>query len=145
MSDERTPVSETSRRGHPIADRPAPPDLAGAPASSEPVERFELSAIQAEQLVAGKPYLEFLRRERLSVGLYVLEAGAEDLQRPHTEDEVYHVLEGQAVLVVGGAQHPVKPGSTIFVAAGVPHRFHSIAARLAVLVVFAPAEGTQAR
>ena len=138
-------TNETSRSGHPVADRPDPPDLGSRPASVEPVERFELSALQAEQLVAGKPYLEFLRRGQLSAGLYVLDAGGDDLQQPHTEDEVYHVLEGQAVLEVDGQQRSVKSGSTVFVAAGIAHRFHSIAARLVVLVFFAPAEGSLAR
>jgi len=34
----------------------------------------------------------------------------------------------------------VQPGSIVFVAAGVSHRFHSIASRLSVLVVFVPPE-----
>ncbi len=145
MDERRTPPDETSRSGHPLADRPEPADLGAQAASSDEVERFELSTLQAEQMVAGKPYLEFLRRERLSAGLYVLDAGADDPQQPHTEDEVYHVLEGQAVLEVAAEQRPVKPGTVVFVAAGVEHRFHSIASRLVVLVLFAPPEGSLGR
>lgn len=37
---------------------------------------------------AGKLYGEFLRVPALSAGLYVLAAGATDLQRPHHEDEM---------------------------------------------------------
>ncbi len=33
------------------------------------------------------------------------------------------------------------PGSLVFVAATVPHRFHDIVERLELLVVFGPAEG----
>ncbi len=145
MDEGRTPTNETSRSGHPLADRPEPPDLGAHEASSADVERFELSTLQAEQMVAGKPYLEFLRRERLSAGLYILDAGSDDPQQPHTEDEIYHVLEGQAVLEVATEQRPIKPGSVVFVGAGVEHRFHSIASRLAVLVVFAPPEGSMKR
>lgn len=112
--------------------------------SDVPYERFEGSTLIAQQLVRGEAYLEFLRRESMSAGLYVLDAGADDQQQPHGEDELYHVLEGQAVLEVDGDQRPVKAGSTIFVAAGTPHRFHSIAAKLSVLVIFAPPEGTGA-
>jgi mannose-6-phosphate isomerase-like protein (cupin superfamily) len=107
-------------------------------------ERFEGAALIARQLVSGEPYLEFLRRESMSAGLYVLEAGADDPQQPHTEDELYHVLEGRAVLEVDGDQRPVQPGSTVFVAAGVAHRFHSIASKLSVLVIFAPPEHSRA-
>lgn len=37
----------------------------------------------------------------------------------------------------------VEPGDTIFVAAGVAHRFHDITDELQLIVVFAPPEGTQ--
>ena len=103
-------------------------------------ERFESAALLAQQMVKGVPYLEFLRTPTMSAGLYVLDAGAEDEQQPHAQDELYHVLEGQAVLEVDGDQRPIKSGSTIFVAAGVAHRFHSIVTKLSVLVVFAPPE-----
>jgi mannose-6-phosphate isomerase-like protein (cupin superfamily) len=108
--------------------------------SKTPYDRFESSALLAQQMVKGEPYLEFLRRDSMSAGIYVLEAGADDLQQPHAQDELYHVLEGQAVLEVNGDQRPVKSGSTVFVAAGVAHRFHSIATKLSVLVIFAPPE-----
>ncbi len=142
MDERRTPTEETSRSGHPVADRPEPPDLGSQPPSGADVERFEVATLQAEQMVATRPYLEFLRRGRLSAGLYVLDAGADDPQQPHTEDEVYHVLEGRAVLEVAGEQRPVQPGTIVFVAAGVAHRFHSVASKLSVMVLFAPAEGT---
>lgn len=107
---------------------------------ANPYERFESSALLAQQLVKGEPFLEFVRRKSLSAGLFVLDAGAEDTQQPHREDELYYVIEGQAVLEVDGDQRPVKPGSVVFVAAGVAHRFHSIASKLSALVIFAPPE-----
>lgn len=107
---------------------------------SSTYERFESSTLLAQQIVKGEPFLEFLRRDSMSAGLYVLDAGADDTQQPHAEDELYYVLEGRAVLEVGGDQRPVQPGSLVFVAAGVAHRFHSIASKLSVLAFFAPAE-----
>lgn len=101
-------------------------------------QRFQTTTLMAEQLVADKPYLEFLRRESMSVGLYVLDAGADDDQQPHGQDEVYYVIEGRAVLEVDGDQRPVQPGTIIYVAAGVAHRFHSIASKVTALVFFAP-------
>jgi mannose-6-phosphate isomerase-like protein (cupin superfamily) len=102
--------------------------------------RFEMSRVVAEQLVGDRPYLEFLRHDTMSVGLYVLEAGATDVQKPHAEDELYYVIEGRAVLEVDGDQRPVQPGTLVFVPARMQHRFHSVAAKLSVLVFFAPAE-----
>jgi mannose-6-phosphate isomerase-like protein (cupin superfamily) len=109
-----------------------------------PVEAFDLPALEAArdelQRRGGELYLEFLRRDSLSCGLYVLEAGADDPQEPHQEDEVYLVLEGRARLEAAGQDQPVGPGSVVFVARTVPHRFHDISERLSVLVFFAPAE-----
>lgn len=108
--------------------------------SNPSYQRVESAALLADQLVAGRPYVEFLRRDTMSAGVYVLEAGADDNQQPHGEDELYCVFEGQAVLEVDGDQRPVKQGSVVFVAAHTPHRFHSVASKLSMLVVFAPPE-----
>jgi mannose-6-phosphate isomerase-like protein (cupin superfamily) len=109
-----------------------------------PFAAFDVSSLEearAEvQHRTGELYLEFLRRESMSCGLYVLEAGADDPQEPHREDEVYLVLAGRAQLEVDGRDRPVGPGGVLFVARTVPHRFHTITERLSVLVFFAPAE-----
>jgi mannose-6-phosphate isomerase-like protein (cupin superfamily) len=106
------------------------------------VDAFELEQVAAERARLGTLYVEFLRTPALSVGLYVLHAGQEDPQQPHTEDEVYHVVRGRATIRVGEEDRPVGPGSVVYVAAGVPHRFHSIEEQLELLVVFAPAQHT---
>ena len=93
---------------------------------------------------AGRAFLEFIRVPDLSVGLYVLEAGAEDRQQTHREDEIYYVLEGKGIISTGGEDSPVVPGSVVYVKAQVEHRFHSIQEKLKILVVFAPAFGSSA-
>ncbi len=108
------------------------------------MDAFELTTLEAERSAGGRPYLEFLRVPALSVGLYTLEAGAVDGQSPHSEDEVYVVMSGRARITVGGEARDVGPGSVVYVPATVPHRFHDIAERLEILVVFAPAEYSQA-
>jgi mannose-6-phosphate isomerase-like protein (cupin superfamily) len=105
---------------------------------------FELTQLLEERSRAGKPYLEFLRVRDLTVGLYVLAAGASDLQSPHTEDEVYYVVSGKAKIRVAGEERDVKAGSIIYVARNVEHRFHSLEEELRVLVFFAPAEHSAA-
>jgi mannose-6-phosphate isomerase-like protein (cupin superfamily) len=101
------------------------------------MEHFQIREIEA---VSDDPYIEFLRVDDLSAGVYRLGAGAVDPQGPHTEDEVYYVVGGRATIRVGTEDQEVAPGSVVFVAAGVEHRFHSIIEDLAVLVVFGPAE-----
>lgn len=104
------------------------------------MEAYELKNLSVEQQAAGKLYLEFLRVPALSMGVYTLPAGAEDPQQPHSEDEVYYVVQGLATIRVGAEDRPVAAGSIIYVPALVEHRFHSIVQELTVLVFFAPAE-----
>jgi mannose-6-phosphate isomerase-like protein (cupin superfamily) len=59
---------------------------------------------------------------------------------PHTEDEVYYVVSGQAQIRVAGEDRRVQAGSIVYVAKNVDHKFHTIEAELTVLVFFAPAE-----
>lgn len=96
----------------------------------------DLIAAQTE----GRSYTEFLRVDALSAGLYTLPAGGVDPQQPHSEDEVYVVMNGRAQIAVNGEDRAVETGSIVYVAAGVEHRFHSIEETLHVLVFFAPAE-----
>ncbi|HVG00691.1 MAG TPA: cupin domain-containing protein [Chloroflexia bacterium] len=108
------------------------------------MEAFELEEILGERGRSARPYIEFLRKESMSAGIYVLPAGGVDGQKPHTEDELYYVLSGRATVMVGGEERPVRAGSAVFVAAEVEHRFHSIEEELVLLVFFAPAEYSQA-
>ena len=106
------------------------------------MEAHELPAVDERRRSTGRPYLEFVRRPTLSVGLYVLAAGAVDRQQPHGEDEVYHVVSGRGRVTVGDETRDVEPGSVVFVGAKVPHRFHDIREELRLLVFFAPPEGS---
>src|SRR5579875_3921914 len=76
----------------------------------------------------GAHWAEQLRVADLSVGTYSIPADGADEQEPHTEDEVYVVTAGRAS----------------FEPAGEPHRFTGVTADLAVIVMFAPAEGSRA-
>lgn len=106
------------------------------------MDAHELSDVEVRRRSAGRPYLEFVRRPALSVGLYVLGAGAVDRQQPHGEDEVYHVVGGRGRITVGEETGAVGPGSVVYVGAMVPHRFHDIEEDLRILVFFAPPEGS---
>ena len=100
----------------------------------------EISQLRAQ---AGELYAEFLRVPAMSAGLYELAVGAEDSQEPHTEDELYYVVAGRAVLLVGAEDVAVAAGSLVYVPANVVHRFHDVTEALSVLVFFAPAEYSQ--
>jgi mannose-6-phosphate isomerase-like protein (cupin superfamily) len=104
------------------------------------MDAWELSDLEAARADAGRLYHEFLSVPDLSGGLYVLDAGSTDPQSPHTEDELYIVMSGKAMVFVDGETRPIVPGSVVFVATGAEHRFLDIEERLVLLVVFGPAE-----
>ena len=108
------------------------------------MDAWELEELEATRAAAAKRYYEFISVLDLSGGLYVLEAGAQDPQAPHTEDELYVVMSGRARITVGDDVRDVRPGTVVFVAAGVSHRFHDIEERLVLLVAFGPAESSRA-
>src|SRR5947209_790685 len=109
------------------------------------MEGFELAQLVAECSQKDEHYLEFIRHPTLSVGVYMLSAGATDGQQPHTEDEVYYVIKGRGSFQLEGESRPVEAGSVIFVEANAEHRFHTITEDLTMLVVFAPAEYSLAK
>jgi len=108
------------------------------------MDAFDLTTLLEEQARAGKLYLEFWRVPSMSMGVYRLSARGVDPQSPHTEDEVYYVVSGKALIRVGDEDRSVGAGSIVYVAANVPHRFHTIEEDLTILVLFAPAEYSQA-
>ena len=108
------------------------------------MQAITLSEALARHHAGGDPWLELLRVRDLSAGLFVLAAGSQDRQQPHTEDEIYAVLAGRARFTSGGDTRDVEAGDTLFVPAHEPHRFHDIAEELRLLVVFGPAEGSRA-
>jgi mannose-6-phosphate isomerase-like protein (cupin superfamily) len=104
---------------------------------------YPLQEVRQQLGAADDLYAEFLRVEAMSAGLYALPAGATDPQTPHNEDEIYYVIQGRASIDIAGTTHQVEPGSVIFVAKNVDHRFKEIREDLEVLVLFAPAETEQ--
>jgi quercetin dioxygenase-like cupin family protein len=108
--------------------------------SNQNVRYFDLAEVGSERLRKGSDYLEFLRVPAMSAGVYVLAAGGTDPQTPHRQDEMYYVIQGKARMRAGLEERLVAPGSVIFVAANVEHRFFDVEEELTVLVFFAPAE-----
>jgi mannose-6-phosphate isomerase-like protein (cupin superfamily) len=103
------------------------------------VDAFEIPDLDPQPRDAdGHGYIDFFASNKLSVGLAIWPKGQPDRQHPHLEDEVYYVIDGRATIRVAGKDRPVKPGSLVFVAAGVVHRFHDIEEDLRVLVFWAP-------
>ena len=98
---------------------------------------FELADEIKSQRDSSVPYREFLRVPSLSCGIYSLKAGAQDLQGPHDEDEVYYVVSGRARVRVDEQERTLGPGSILFVPASAEHSFCEIEQDLTLMVFFA--------
>jgi mannose-6-phosphate isomerase-like protein (cupin superfamily) len=108
---------------------------------SDPDVTFqEIGELAAQRARVGNAYLEFLRVPSMSAGVYVLGAGSSDRQSPHRQDELYYVLRGKARMRAGAQDQAVRPGTLVFIAAGIEHRFYDIEEEISLLVFFAPAE-----
>ncbi len=118
------------------------------PARSPPrvADHFAVSQMARRLAVDRHDFTEFFRAPSGSLSLSVARwpAGSLDDQQLHTEDEVYYVWSGRAVLTVGDERIAVEPGSVAFVAAGVEHRFGEISEDLETLVFWSPARHTNA-
>lgn len=121
-------------------------DLLPIVQDQEPImQSYELAQLISQHAASNKLYLEFLKVPDLSMGLYILPAGATDPQSPHTEDEVYYVVSGKAQVLVAEQNRDVQAGSIVYVPKNVAHRFHSIEDELKIIVFFAPAEYSHQR
>ena len=107
-------------------------------------QSFSLDALEKAQVSAAAAYHEFLRRPGFSMGLYLLSAGSQDAQHPHSADEVYVIQRGQAQLQVEGEIFDVGAGDVISVDRGRDHHFLNVTDDLAVLVMFAPPDDPKA-
>ncbi len=65
----------------------------------------------------------------------------EDLQQPHTRDELYIIAAGSGYFVHEQERHAVEIGEVLFVPAGDIHRFEEFSDDFATWVVFYGPEG----
>ena len=84
-------------------------------------------------------FAEVFQHGTLSVEMYA--PIGEDLQQPHTRDEVYVVARGSGQFVLDGARDSVESGDFLFVPAFVPHRFENFSHDFATWVLFYGPEG----
>ncbi|WP_052847554.1 cupin domain-containing protein [Streptomyces avicenniae] len=106
------------------------------------MKEFRLDQLEAERTAHDGAYLRFLTERTMSAGLYALDVGQQDGQRPQRQDVMNFVVSGRGSLTVGEETTTVARGSVVFVPAGVQARFHHITEDLRVMVIFSPPEGS---
>ncbi len=112
------------------------------------MSRHDASAVALDPFDVVSPgtahYVEQYRTGQLSVGTYAIDQDATGAQSVHTEDEVYVVVSGAAVLTTPDGDLPAGRGTVLVVPAGVQHRFINVQRDFRVVVVYAPPERTRA-
>lgn len=88
---------------------------------------------------SNQRFAELFKHGSLTVELY--RPVGQDLQQPHSRDEVYVVLSGHGTFNNDGIVHPFSAGDFIFVPAGVEHRFETFSPDFATWVMFYGPEG----
>lgn len=82
----------------------------------------------------GEPFALALAHGTMSVEVYA--PRGQDLQTPHTQDELYFIHSGSGEFVQDGVRQPFAPGTVLFVPAGVEHRFEHFTPDFVTWVVF---------
>jgi mannose-6-phosphate isomerase-like protein (cupin superfamily) len=93
-----------------------------------------VQAMAALPDVVGRRVVETLRHGSMVLKLYA--PRDHDPQIPHEQDEIYVVMRGSGVFSRGGETCRFEPGDTLFVPAGMPHRFEAFDDDFAAWVVF---------
>ncbi len=108
-------------------------------------DRYRVTAVEALKLLpeeGGVRFEKVLEHGSMEVEIYAPQD--EDLQTPHTRDELYFVVSGSGDFVNGPERHPFGPGDVLFVPAGVEHRFENFTEDFATWVIFYGPEGGEA-
>jgi mannose-6-phosphate isomerase-like protein (cupin superfamily) len=86
------------------------------------------------KVTQGLPSAAVFEHGSLQVKMY--RPSGQDSQKPHTRDELYVIARGSGWFVNGPDRHPFQTGDTLFVPAGVVHRFEQFTDDFCVWVMF---------
>jgi quercetin dioxygenase-like cupin family protein len=76
----------------------------------------------------------FFHSEHMTFAYWDIEEGATLHEHEHPNEEVWHVVEGEIVLTVGGVEHTVRAGQAMVIA---PADAHSVVAHHRCRVIVA--------
>lgn len=87
----------------------------------------------------GQLFANLFRHGSVEVEIYAPRIN--DLQQPHTRDELYVVVSGSGWFINGDKRMQISIGDLLFAAAGEVHRFADFTSDFAVWVIFYGPEG----
>lgn len=100
---------------------------------------WTVAAASAALAKSGADYVTLFEQGTLEIEIY--RPVGVDRQQPHGKDELYVVIAGTGTFVHRDERTPFRPGDTLFVRAGVPHRFEDFSPDFATWVFFYGPEG----
>jgi unsaturated pyranuronate lyase len=118
LADGTDATAETHRRGSIRSDR----ELAGHCGEHRDMQPF----IEPGDMIPGSPLPgwagRFFHSAHMTFAHWDVDSGAADLhEHAHPEEEVWHVIEGEVVLVIDGTERALGPGAAAVVPPHVPH------------------------
>ncbi len=87
----------------------------------------------------GAPFVAMMAGGTMSLEVYAPKG--DDLQEPHTQDELYFIQSGCGELVINGQRFDCTAGDAFFVAAGAAHQFENFSDDFVTWVVFYGPQG----
>jgi mannose-6-phosphate isomerase-like protein (cupin superfamily) len=97
------------------------------------------AALDALPSPQGQLFASLFRHGSLEIEIYA--PRGEDLQQPHTRDEVYVVASGSGSFINGRQRVQFSTGDVLFAAAGEVHKFADFTSDFLVWVIFYGPEG----
>jgi len=94
----------------------------------------QLPAAPTATYPGGAPFVRLMAGGTMSVEVFAPKGA--DLQKPHSQDELYFIHSGTGRLVINGQTFEAAAGDSFFVAAGVEHRFENFSDDFVTWVVF---------
>ncbi len=98
-----------------------------------------LPASPTKQFPQGAPFTTMLAGGTMSVEVFAPKN--EDVQQPHTQDELYFIHSGTGQIVINEQRFDAAAGDAFFVSAGVKHRFENFSHGFVAWVVFYGPQG----
>ena len=77
----------------------------------------------------------FLNLKTMEVGIINLKKGQKDTQQPHSFDEIYYIIRGNATIDIEGVKNKVNPGKIIYIPKNVRHSFHASSNKIIALYI----------
>ena len=85
---------------------------------------FELEKLMSKLEDGGNYFLTFVNLHSIQAGILKLRPLEEDVQEPHSSDEIYFIIRGDGFIHINGRKFKLIPNSFIYVPANVEHKFY---------------------